>query len=140
MAKKIRDQQEADVDIENELDQVSIKAEVRKVGGGGKIVPTALAKALYQKFDNDGAFAVPKEWLETKIGLDTNKAMKGRPNAIKIKLNKQHGDLIGEGRIWHVGDSGGNYYLISVLAANETEEDKWKNWKPSKKRTTEQGS
>jgi len=136
MAKKIHEPDAgADIEnLENELDDVSIKAEVRKVGGGGKIVPIPLAKALLQKFEKDGAFAVPKEWLEKKIGLDTNKAMKGRPNAIKIKLNKQHGDLAGDGKIWHVGDSGGNYYLLSILDANATEEDKWKHWKPSTKK------
>ncbi len=102
-------------------------------GGGGKILPTELANVLKQKFDNDGTFAVPKDWLEGKIGYNTDGEMKGRPNAIKRKLNRQHAGIVGEGKIWHVGNSGGKFYLISVLDANTEEEDKWKKPKSRKK-------
>jgi len=123
MAKKIQNES---VDLDYELNEVAIKADVTKVGGGGKIIPTELVTALKTKFDNDGSFAVPKQWLEEKIGFDTNKPMKGRPNAIKKKLNRQYGDVIDDDKIWHVGNSGNTHYLISVLAVKPDEVDKWK--------------
>ncbi len=132
MAKKTQEVDADETTIADELNDIAIKAEVRKVGGGGKIIPTALANALKTKIDSDGAFAVPKQWLEEKIGLDVSKPMKGRPNAIKKKLNKQYADLAGDGYIWHVGNSGNTHYLISILEASSEEEDKWKKPKPKK--------
>lgn len=120
-------------DIESELEDVAIKAVARIGGGGGaKVLPPELAKALKQKFDNDGTFAVPKVWLEDKLGYDTDKPMKGRPNAVKKKLNRQHADLVGVGKVWHVGNSKDTHYLISVLDADEDEENKWKKPKTKK--------
>jgi len=122
---------ESQDELVSQLDEIAVKTEVRKGGaGGGRIIPLELAHALRTKFDGDGAFAVPKDWLETKMGLDVDKPMKGRPNAIKKKLNRQHGDIAGEGYIWHVGNSGNTHYAIGVLEATSEEETKWKKPKP----------
>ena len=136
MAKKNVDADELLGDLLGELDSIAVKSEIKKLGGGGggKIFPVDLANALYRKFENDGAFTVPKEWIEGKVGYDSMKPMKGRPNALKKKLNRQHADVVGDGYIWHVGNSNNNAYLIGVVkAANQEEEDKWK--KPAKEET-----
>lgn len=120
-------------DLESELDDVAIEAVVRAGGGGGKkVIPIEFANALKTKFDKDGTFAVPKEWLENKLGYDVDKPMKGRPNAVKRSLNRQHADIVGIGKIWHVGNNKDTHYLISVLDADQDEEDKWKKPKPKK--------
>jgi len=127
------EEKESQFDLETQLNDIAIKTEVRKGGaGGGRIISLDLANALKTKYDSDGAFAVPKVWLETKVGMDTEKPMKGRPNAIKKKLNRQHADIIGDGNIWHVGNSGDKFYAIGILEADSDEELKWKNpaeWK-----------
>jgi hypothetical protein len=134
MAKKNVD---AGADLMGELDSLAVKMEIKKLGagGGGKIFPVDLASAFKRKFDNDGAFAVPKSWIEEKVGYDVEKPMKGRPNALKKKLNRQHPDLAGIGFIWHVGNSENKAYLIGIVKADETEEKKWKE--PAKKKETE---
>lgn len=134
MAKKTQNE---NVDLDYELNEVAIKADVKTVGGGGKILPVELVNALKTKFDNDGSFAVPKVWLEEKIGFDTEKPMKGRPNAIKKKLNRQFGDIIDDDKIWHIGNSGNTHYLISILAVTSDEVDKWKKPKPKKEEEPE---
>ena len=129
---------DADDDLMGELDRLAVKSEIKKLGagGGGKVFPEDLAKALYRKFENDGAFAVPKAWIEEKVGYDVDKPMKGRPNALKKKLNRQHADIVGDGYIWHVGNSNDNAYLVGVVkVASQDEENKWK--KPAKKETDE---
>lgn len=124
---------ESQFDIETQLNEIAIKTEVRKGGaGGGRIISLELANALKTKYDGDGAFAVPKQWLEEKMGLDIEKPMKGRPNAIKKKLNRQHGDIVGKGYIWHVGNSGEKFYAIGLLEATSEEEAKWKKPQPKK--------
>ena len=124
-------EKETQFDLEAQLNDIAIKTEVRKGGaGGGRIISLELVNALKTKYDGDGAFAVPKDWLEEKMGLDTEKPMKGRPNAIKKKLNRQHGEIVGDGYIWHVGNSGDTFYAIGVLEATSEEETKWKKPKP----------
>ena len=125
-------------DLDYELNEVAIKADVTTVGSGCKIVPVELVNALKTKYDNDGSFAVPKDWLEGKIGLDVEKPMKGRPNAIKKKLNRQYGDIIDDDKIWHIGNSGNTHYLISILTAKPDEVNKWRNpAKPKKEEEVE---
>lgn len=137
MAKK--DVDAGTTDLMGELDRLAVKSEIKKLGagGGGKIFPVDLANALYRKFEADGAFAVPKSWIEEKVGYDVDKPMKGRPNALKKKLNRQHADIVGDGFIWHCGNSNNNAYLIGVVkSANQDEEDKWK--KPPKSKESEE--
>jgi hypothetical protein len=128
---------DAGADLMGELDRLAVKSEIKKLGagGGGKIFPVDLANAFKRKFDNDGAFAVPKDWIEEKVGYDVDKPMKGRPNALKKKLNRQHADIAGAGFIWHVGNSNNNAYLVGIVKADQTEEKKWKE--PAKKETAE---
>lgn len=136
MAKKTEN--DAGADLMGELDSLAVKMEIKKLGagGGGKIFPIDLANAFKRKFEADGAFAVPKSWIEEKVGYDVDKPMKGRPNALKKKLNRQHADLAGAGFIWHVGNSENNAYLIGIVKADQDEEDKWK--KPAKKKEEEE--
>lgn len=125
MARKT--QEADDINEFGDLDDVAVKVVVKTIGGGGKVFPAKLVEVLKTKFDNDGSFALPKEWLEDKLGYDTSKPMKGRPNAIKRKLNTQHGDVVGDLHMWHVGNSDNNYYTISIFEVTEEVENKWKH-------------
>jgi len=131
MAKKTQEAGELEETFDD-LDDVSVKVTITRVGGGGKVFPVKLAEVLKDKFDRDGSFAVPKDWLESKTGYNTDKPMKGRPNAYKRKLNRQHSDLAGEGHIWHVGNSDDIYYTIAILEATPAEVEKWQKPKPKK--------
>ena len=137
MARKTQEADEPEDIVFDDLDDVAIKVDVKTVGGGGKVFSVKLAEVLKAKFENDGSFAVPKDWLESKTGYDVNKPMKGRPNAYKRKLNRQHGDLAGEGHIWHVGNSDDKYYTIAIFEATPAEVDKWQKPKPKKEEEVE---
>jgi len=64
--------------------------------------------------------------------MDTSRPIKGRPNNIKKKLNRNFGDLIASDEIWHVGKrsatdkypEGG--YSISIRKTSEKEAQSWK--------------
>ena len=137
MAKKTQEAGELEEDF-SDLDDIATIATGRFGGGGGgkKVFPVKLAEVIKQKYDRDcgtnESLLIPKEWLESKTGYDPEKPMKGRPNAFKRKLNRQHGDLAGEGHIWHVGNSDNKYYTISILEATPAEVDKWQKPKPKK--------
>lgn len=131
MAKKEKKAGELEENFDD-LDDITEVGIARGFGGGTRTeFPEKLAKVIKEKYDRDcGAgecLFIPKEWLEEKTGYDTSGEMKGRPNAFKRKLNTQHGDIVGDGYIWHVGNRAGKFYTISVLVANSVVENKWKH-------------
>lgn len=91
---------------------------VTRVRGGGIEIPEAFVKALKKKIEDVGgrAITLPKVWLEEQLGMKTNMPIKGRPNAIKKKLNIQWGQLLDEDKIWHVGRRGFETYVISIIS------------------------
>lgn len=136
-----------DVDLDAELDEVAVieagAPRTRGGGGGGLTISPELANALKRKCDDipkDKKLRVEKSWLNEKVGLDPDKEMgRGDPNTLKRKFNRQHGDLAGAGRIWHVGNMEDyKYYTFAFVDADQDEEDKWKKPKPKKSKTGEE--
>jgi len=118
--------------IVEEAGDLPIVIRLGRGGGAKRTIPKELALVLKQKFDNVGAFPIPREWLETKLGYPSSGAMKGRPNQIKDGLNRQHADIVGDGKIWHVGNHRELFYTIAVASVDADEELKWKKpaeWK-----------
>jgi len=143
MARKVKEAGELEENFDD-LDDISETVVSRGFGGGARRdFPEKLAEVLKEKYDRDctanECLAIPKEWLEGKLGFDTSKPMKGRPNAIKRKLNTQHGDMVGDLHIWHVGNKNDNFYTISVLEVNLDAESKWKHPVRKKKESEPSG-
>lgn len=130
-------------DLESELDGVAeVKAGAPKTrGGGGSItISPELASVLKRKCDDidptKETLNVPATWLDAKVGFDTDKSARGHPNTLKMKINRQYGDLAGDGKIWHIGNRENyKFYTFAIIDADEDEEKKWK--KPPKKKEEE---
>ncbi|GAH51403.1 unnamed protein product, partial [marine sediment metagenome] len=106
----------------DDLDDVVEKGSIGQLGGIRKIFPRNLAEVLKAKFDEEctnpnECLVIPKDWLEEKLGMDTNKSIRGRSYQLKHKLNKQHGDLAGDGKIWHCGNIKNESYTIAIVEA-----------------------
>ena len=124
---------EGKTDFGKLLEQVAVRDTGISRARGGYKIPAELVEAILKKIkDVGGAIFIPKTWLEEQIGMDTSRPIKGRPNNIKKKLNRNFGDLIASDEIWHVGKrsatdkypEGG--YAISIRKTSEKEAQAWK--------------
>jgi len=113
---------EGKTDFGKLLEQVAVRDTGISRARGGYKIPAELVEAILKKIKDVGG----------AIFMDTSRPIKGRPNNIKKKLNRNFGDLIASDEIWHVGKrsptdkypEGG--YAISIRKTSEKEAQAWK--------------
>jgi len=96
---------------------------------GGYQIPEDLARALINKIEElGGAIKVPIDAACKWFGMSTWGSDKGKPHRIKKKLNTQHGKLLPDDEIFHVGlHQVERMFIFYIKWVGKKEASSWKS-------------